>query len=94
MRTFSFIILFLVGITEIVFGVLLGGLRIYAIEAPFSHELGINEQQNRIFLHYLNILKDQWHVVSLFGVITLLATGFLFWSFKRSMGGHETWKVG
>jgi len=84
MKTTAFVILFLVGAIQIAFGIIIGRLRIYAIEAPFWHELGLSEQDSKVFSHYIGLFKDQWHVVTWLGIITVLATGFLLWSLKRT----------
>jgi hypothetical protein len=84
MRTTAFVILFLVGSIQVAFGVILGRLRIYAIEAPFWHDLGLSEQHSKALSHYIGLLKDQWYVVTWLGIITILATGFLLWSLRRA----------
>ena len=84
MKTAAFVILFLIGAIQIAFGVILGRLRVYAIEAPFWRDLALSEQRSKCFSYYIDILKDQWSVVAWLGVITIVATGFLLWSIKRA----------
>ena len=84
MKTAAFVILFLIGAIQIAFGVILGRLRIYAIEAPFWRDLALSEQHGKFFSYYIDILKNQWSVVTWLGIITVVATGFLGWSLKRA----------
>lgn len=83
MKNLAFILLFAVGVIQIVFGIILGRLRIYAIEAPFWHELGLTEQHSKAFCRYIGLIKDQWHIVAWLGVITIFSTSLLLWSLKR-----------
>ena len=71
MTKLPFILLFLMGLVEIVFGVLIGRLRIYAYVLPFFKDLGLSTQQAKAFNHYIGIYQDQWHIVAWFGVITI-----------------------
>jgi hypothetical protein len=66
--------LFLLGALEIFYGILWGRLRIYSHEASFAGALRLGElgpDQNRAFQHYIDLFQDQWHVVTLFGVLTI-----------------------
>jgi hypothetical protein len=84
MKKTAFIILFLLGITQIAFGLIFGRLRIYAIESPFWHALGLSAEHSEAFSHYIGLIKDQWHVVAWFGLIIILATSFLLWSHNQN----------
>lgn len=88
MKTAAFVILFLVGAIQVAFGVIIGRLRIYAIEAPFWHDLGLSEQHSKAFSHYIDVLQDQWNVVTWLGVITILAAGLLLWSLRKPLGSR------
>ena len=80
-RTIVFSLLCLVGVAEVFVGVLWGRLRIYAHEAPFAHALGypsLSPEQTQAFNHYIDVFKDQWSIVTWFGIATLLLAVLLF----------------
>ena len=83
MKTLAFCILYLLGISEIVIGMLIGRIKIYAYEAPFYKELGLTSEKSLIFNHYIGIYKDQWHLVVALGVITIIATSMLLGSYLK-----------
>lgn len=85
MKTIAFLSLFLIGLAQICFGLVIGPLRIHSIEAQFWHELGLSEQHSKVFSHYVGLLKGQWHIVSAMGVIVLAATALLLWSLERKL---------
>lgn len=78
-------ILWTVGIAQVLLGVLVGHLRIYAMEALMAQDLGIRTEEGfakygSAFNHYIRLLKDQWDVVTWTGVLTLIGTVMLAWS--------------
>ena len=83
MKTIAFIVLFLVGVIEVTFGVILGQERMRGIETQFWIDLELSLKHSKAFSHYFNLLEDQWQVVAWLGLITILATGVLLWSLKR-----------
>ena len=76
-----FSLLCLVGAAEVFVGVLWGRLRIYAHEAPFAHAINLSlssPEQTRAFNHYIDVFKDQWSIVTWFGVATFVLAVLLF----------------
>ena len=73
------------GIAQVLLGVLVGHLRIYACEALMAQDLGIRTEEGfakygSAFNHYIRLLKDQWDVVTWTGLLTLFGTGLLLWA--------------
>ena len=69
------ILLLALGTLEVAWGLLIGRLCIYGYEAPFIHALGhpnLSDMQIEAFAEYIDIFKDQWHIVAGFGLITLI----------------------
>ena len=89
MRTIVLILLFLVGAAEVFVGMLWGRLRIYAHEAPFAQAIGLSSsspEQTREFGHYITVFKDQWSIVSWFGVATISLAVLLFRTARQPIG--------
>jgi|GEM_PF-2733578 len=83
-------ILILVGILEIYLGMLAGELRIYSMEIPFAHAIGLNsltDEEQKAFWHYIREFKGAWVIVAWMGVITIA----LAYSVLRSLrgSGHQ-----
>ena len=81
MKKLLAILLFLLGAIEIFYGVVWGRMRIYAHELPFGRALRLQElsfEQQRAYNHYIDLFQDQWHVVALFGVLTVAAAATLW----------------
>jgi hypothetical protein len=90
LKKFIPIILFLLGAIEIFYGILFGRLRIYAHEAAFAQALRLQDlssEQQRAYNHYIDLFQDQWRVVAVFGVITVVAAVVLWFLEKRKMPG-------
>ena len=84
----AFAFLYLIGLVLILVGSFLGRLRIYAIEAPFWLELqasGGSLEMRTTYMNYIDILKDQWQVVTLIGIIHIIAVTFLLSIFRKRM---------
>lgn len=77
MKKAAIIGLYLLGLVQIAYGVLLGRLQIYACEAPFGHAIGVNLDNARAFMHYIDTFKHQWGILTWFGVLTLLLAAVL-----------------
>lgn len=77
MKVIAAVVLYLCGAIQLGLGLVAGRLRIYAIEAPFWHDLGLTEEHSRVFQKYVGMLKDQWSVLTWVGLSTLLATTIL-----------------
>lgn len=76
-RTILLSFLFLIGAAEILVGAVFGPLGVYSQEPPFARDIGISsDEQARVLGHYLSIFKNQWLIVSWFGVATIV-TGLL-----------------
>ena len=81
MRTIAFSLLCLVGAAEVFVGVLWGRLMIYAQETPFLYALGypaFSPEQTQAFNHFIRVFKDQWSIVTWFGVATIVLAVLLF----------------
>lgn len=80
--------LFLLGIVELFYGILPGRLHIYAQEAPFARALKLQElspEQGRAYNHYIDLFQDQWHVVAIFGALTIAGSATLWISDKKGV---------
>ena len=78
--------LLLLGVVEILYGVLMGPLLIYAHEAPFALAMKHTQwepQQLIAFGHYIDLFKQQWYIVLWFGVATIILAVIL-WFFLPS----------
>ena len=72
-----FVLLLVMGFVEVVYGMFMGPLLIYAQEAPFAIAMKRNqwdEQQFKAYGSYIANFKHQWHVVVWFGLITIALT--------------------
>jgi hypothetical protein len=70
------ILLLILGLFEIFYGVFWGRMRIYAHEAPFAralHSSDFSAEQSQAYNHYIDLFQDQWHIVAIFGVVTVVA---------------------
>ena len=86
MTRYLAIVLFVLGAIEVCYGVFVGRLRIYAHEAPLALELRLGElapEQQRAYLAHIRSFQDQWHVVTLFGVVTAAAAIALWWCSRK-----------
>jgi hypothetical protein len=86
LKKLTAIALFLLGAVEIFYGVLWGRMRIYAHEAPFGQALRLQElssEQQQAYNHYIDLFQDQWHVVALFGVLTVAAAAMLWFMDRK-----------
>ncbi len=77
MKKAAIILLYLLGLVQLAYGVLLGRLQIYAFEAPFGHAIGVKLDNARAFMHYIDIFKHQWDILTWFGALTLLIAAIL-----------------
>jgi hypothetical protein len=79
-------ILVVLGFLELWYGMLWGRMKVMAHEAGMWHDLGLSaEKQGTIFSHYIGEFKDHWHIVGLFGVITILvALGLILITLKEN----------
>ena len=78
--------LLLLGLVEILYGILWGPLRIYIHEAPFAESISLqmlSAHQVRAFNHYIDLFQNQWHVVTFFGAMTMVAAVGLWFTVKR-----------
>ena len=53
-----------------------GRMRIYTHEAPFARALQLLElspAQGQAYNHYIDLFQQQWYIVAVFGVLTLIA---------------------
>lgn len=85
-KKFLVIFLFLLGAVEIFYGFLWGRMRIYAHEAPLGQALRLQElspEQQQAYNHYIDLFQDQWHVVALFGVLTIAIAATLWFMEKK-----------
>lgn len=81
----AFVGLLLLGSTEVFYGLWWGRLRIYAYEAPFAKAVKSTDwspEQYRAYGQYITIFKDQWGVVAVFGVVTVVLA--LLWYSSES----------
>src|SRR4051794_30253240 len=79
--TIIFVLLCLLGAAEVFVGVLWGRLMIYAQEIPFLQALGypsFTPGQTQAVRHYIRVFKDQWSIVTWFGVAPLVLAVWLF----------------
>jgi ABC-type sugar transport system permease subunit len=83
MKRLAIILLFLVGLVEVVVGLLVARLRISLYALPFFTDLSVPKERAVTFNHYISLFQDQWHLVSWFGIITILSTGLLVWLESR-----------
>ncbi|MDD4870107.1 MAG: hypothetical protein PHR77_06070 [Kiritimatiellae bacterium] len=75
-KQIPFITLVSIGLIEVFYGILWGKMRIYAHEAPFSHEMNYTkwtDSQAVAYRKYIDIFKDQWSIVAWFGLLTIVA---------------------
>ncbi|MGZ4963772.1 MAG: hypothetical protein ACXWC8_14545 [Limisphaerales bacterium] len=75
MKKLICILLIVLGVVEVVYGLMWGGLQIYAHEAPFAQALRLqqlSDEQVHAYNHYIRLFKDQWHIVAVFGVLTVI----------------------
>lgn len=77
MKKAAIIALYLLGLVQITFGVVVGRLLIYSFEAPFWLDLGRPDAKARDFMHYIDIFKHQWDILTWFGALTLLIAAIL-----------------
>jgi len=87
LRKIAVFVLCAAGIAQVLLGVLVGRLRIYACEALMARDLGLRTEEGfakygSAFNDYMRLLKDQWYVVAWTGVLTLVGTAILLWSFR------------
>ena len=83
MKTFAFIILFSVSVAQILLGLLVGRLRIYALVSPFWGALQLEGKHSKAFSHYISMFQDQWSIVAWTGVCTLMATAVLIFLHRK-----------
>jgi hypothetical protein len=77
------VILLVLGIIEILYGVLWGRLQIYKFERSMIHELGLTQPQHKTFGEYITRFKDQWRVVAIFGVANLFVSILMLRSLSK-----------
>lgn len=85
-KKFAAIALILLGFVEILYGILWGRLGIYAHEAPFALSLKLSElsdDQVHAFNHYLRLFKEQWYIVAVFGLVTVIIGGALLFADRK-----------
>ena len=88
MMKIAFAFLYLIGLVLILVGSLIGRLRIYAIEAPFWLDLQSNGgslEMRTTYMKYINILKDQWQVMTVMGIIQIIVVTCLLSIFRKKM---------
>ena len=83
MKNLALILLFLLGITEIVVGSFFGRLMIYAHEAPFGQAIGLTPDRYQAFNNYIRLFKDQWNIVTLFGFLTIVLAASLIYVARK-----------
>lgn len=83
----AYSMLFLIGILQILFGMVIGRMRIKALESPFWNELGLSGEHSKAFSKYMGMFQDQWNIMTWLGVGTILAAVLLMKSY-RNHGRH------
>jgi len=87
MRRIVIILLFLLGAAEIAAS-FAGAFRIYSLEIPFRNAIELSPDRYREFGRYIAIFKNQWGIVAVFGLLTIIIAAMLLYSPSlRKAGG-------
>jgi len=70
--------LLILGVIKILFGNYIGGMLITAEEASFAQALDLHPYKYQIMKESLDVFRDDWSVVSLFGILNIFISIIFF----------------